>query len=259
MYMGGESELYELGNGWDGIWGLYAGYNGSHQAYRGIDMYQNGGTLGILGMAYKGNFFQGLTVNTGANGGTANSYYGNEDFSMLMAGIASKTGYNIELKDGKFIVQPNMLLSYSFVNSFDYTNASGVKISSDPLHAIQVNRNVKIIANLQNGWQPYASAGMVWNIMDKTHYKANDVSLPELSVKPYVKYGVGVRKTWGERFTGFLQTFLTHGGRNGVGIQIGFRWSLGKADNKNSASTSGQKKYIAGSNIPVDGSKVSGK
>ena len=56
---------------------------------------------------------------------------------------------------------------------------------------------------------------------------ANDVSLPELSVKPYVKYGVGIRKTWGERFTGFFQTFLTHGGRNGVGIQIGFRWSLG--------------------------------
>ena len=227
IYFGGESQLYDLGKGWEGIWGLYAGYNGSHQSYNGISMYQNGGTLGILGMAYKGNFFQGLTINTGANGGEASTRYGNEDFSMLMAGIASKTGYNIEFKQGRYIVQPSLLLSYSFVNSFDYTNAAGIHISSDPLHAIQVEPNIKFIANLKNGWQPYASVGMVWNLMDKTHYHANDVSLPELSVKPYVKYGVGVRKSWGERFTGFIQTFITNGGRNGVGMQVGFRWALG--------------------------------
>lgn len=226
-YFGGESQMYDLGNGWDGIWGLYAGYNGSHQSYNGISMYQNGGTLGVLGMAYKGNFFQGLTINTGANGGEASTRYGNEDFSMIMAGIASKTGYNIEFKEGRYIIQPSLLLSYSFVNSFDYTNAAGVHISSDPLHAIQVEPNIKFIANLKNGWQPYANVGMVWNLMDKTHYHANDVSLPELSVKPYVKYGVGVRKSWGERFTGFFQTFITNGGRNGVGLQVGFRWALG--------------------------------
>ena len=33
--------------------------------------------------------------------------------------------------------------------------------------------------------------------MDKTNFHANNVSLPELSVKPYVRYGVGVRKTLG--------------------------------------------------------------
>ena len=233
-YFGTESQLYDMGNGWEGIWGLYAGYNGSHQSYNGISMYQNGGTLGVLGMAYKGNFFQGLTVNTSANGGEAHTNYGKDDFSMLMAGIASKTGYNIELKEGKFIIQPSLLLSYSFVNSFDYKNSAGINISSDPLHAIQVEPDIKFIANLKNGWQPYASAGMVWNIMDKTHYMANNVSLPELSVKPYVKYGAGVRKSWGERCTGFLQTYITNGGRNGVGIQLGFRWSIGgQKSNKN--------------------------
>ena len=227
-YFGTESEFYELGNGWEGTWGVYAGYNGSHQSYNGISMYQNGGTLGVLGMAYKGNFFQGLTINSGANSGDADTAYGNDNFAMLMAGIASKTGYNFEFNEGKFIVQPSLLLSYSFVNSFDYKNSAGINISSDPLHAIQVEPNLKFIANLKNGWQPYASAGMVWSIMDKTHYMANDVSLPELSVKPYVKYGVGIRKSWGERFTGFFQTFITNGGRNGVGLQFGFRWSLGK-------------------------------
>lgn len=59
-FFGAESELYDLGHGWDGMWGVYGGYNGSHQAYDGVSIYQNGGTLGVVGMAYKGNFFTGL-------------------------------------------------------------------------------------------------------------------------------------------------------------------------------------------------------
>ena len=70
---------------------------------------------------------------------------------------------------------------------------------------------------------------MVWNIIDKTHFTANDVSLPNLSIDPFVKYGIGVRKSWGERFTGFFQTYITNGGRNGIGLQAGFRWTLGKS------------------------------
>lgn len=228
-FFGVDSELYDLGHGWDGMWGVYAGYNGSHQAYNGIGIYQNGGTLGAVGMAYKGNFFTGLTINTGANAGEASTMYGQDNFSMIMAGIASKTGYNFEMADGKFIIQPNFLMSYSFVNTFDYTNAAGVKIDSDPLNAIQIEPGIKFIGNLKNGWQPYASVSMVWNIMDRTHFQANDVSLPNLSVKPFVRYGVGVQKRWGERFTGFFQTYFTNGGRNGVGLQAGFRFAIGKS------------------------------
>lgn len=237
-FFGGESELYDLGHGWDGMYGIYAGYNGSHQAYDGIGIYQNGGTLGAVGMAYKGNFFTGLTLNAGANAGEASTFYGTDNFSMLMAGIASKTGYNIELADGKFIIQPNFLMSYSFVNTFDYTNSAGVSIDSDPLHAIQIEPGLKFIGNLKNGWQPYLGVSMVWNIMDKTQFQANNVSLPELSIKPFVKYGIGVRKTWGERCIGFLQAYFTNGGRNGVGLQAGFRFTLGK-DPGSAIKTSG--------------------
>ena len=229
-YFGADSELYDLGNGWDGMWSVYAGYNGSHQAYDGIGIYQNGGTVGAVGMAYKGNYFAGLTANIGASAGEANSMFGREDFTMLMSGVAAKTGYNWELAKGKFIIQPSMLMSYSFVNTFDYHNAAGVGINSDPLHAIQLEPGLKFIGNLKNGWQPYLGVSVVWNIMDNTQFRANDVSLPSLSVDPYVRYGVGVRKAWGERFTGFLQAYFTNGGRNGVGLMAGFRWTVGKND-----------------------------
>ena len=231
-FFGAESEMYDLGHGWDGIWGVYGGYNGSHQAYDGVGIYQNGGTLGAIGMAYKGNFFTGLTANVGANSGEASTMYGQDNFTLLMSGVASKSGYNWELAKGKFIIQPNFLISYSYVNTFNYRDAQGVGIESDPLHAIQIEPGIKLIGNLKNGWQPYASVSMVWNIMDKTQFQANYVSLPELSVKPFVKYGVGVRKSWGERFTGFFQTYFTNGGRNGVGLQLGLRFMLGKSPKK---------------------------
>ena len=244
-FFGAESEMYDLGHGWDGIWSVYGGYNGSHQAYDGIGIYQNGGTLGVVGMAYKGNFFTGLTANTGASVGEAQTGFGQDNFTMLMAGVASKSGYNIELADGKLIIQPNFTMSYSFVNTFDYHSAAGVSISSDPLHAIHLEPGIKLIGNLKNGWQPYGSVSMIWNIMDNTQFMANQVSLPELSVKPFVKYGVGVRKSWGERFTGFFQTYITNGGRNGVGLQLGFRWMLGnKSSNKKITSQTPQNKKV---------------
>ncbi len=244
-FFGGDSEVIDLGNGWDGVFSLYAGYNGSHQAYDGVGIYQNGGTLGITGMAYKNNFFTGLTANVGAN--IANSDYaihGSEDFTLLMSGIASKTGYNWELADGKFIIQPSYLMSYSFINTFDYTNAAGLRIESDPLHTLQIEPGLKFIGNFKNGWQPYAGVSVVWNIMDKTDVQASDVTLPSLSIKPFAKYGIGVRKTWGERVTGFFQTFFTSGGRDGVGLQGGIRIALGGKKLKYANST-GEKKYIA--------------
>lgn len=230
-FVGTDSELKDLGHGWEGMWNAYVGYNGSHQAYNGISIYQNGGTLGASYVAYKGNFFTGLTVNVGANAAESSTNFGTDNFSMLMAGVASKSGYNIEFFKGKFIVQPSYMMSYSFVNTFDYTNAAGVRMDSDALHAIQIEPGIKFIANLKHGWQPYMGVSMVWNIMDKTRFMANDISLPDLSIRPFVKYGVGIRKLWGESFTGLVQAYLTNGGRNGIGLQIGGRWLLGKKTN----------------------------
>lgn len=224
--VGGDTGIIELKRGWDMVASVYGAYNGSNQNYDGVTMTQNGGSLGASGVWYKGNFFSGLTANVGANAGEANSMYGRDTFTTLATGVASKTGYNWELANGKFIIQPNYLMSYTFVNTFDYTNAAGVKISSDPLHAIQIAPGVKLIGNLKNGWQPYLGVQMVWNIMDRAKFKANNVELPNMSVDPYIQYGVGLQKKVGDRFTGFGQAMMRNGGRNGVALQFGFRWSL---------------------------------
>ena len=147
---------------------------------------------------------------------------------MLLAGIGNKFGYNFEFKEGRYIIQPSMLISYSFINTFDYTNAAGIKINSDPMHAIQLSPGMKIIMNTKNGWQPYLAVNMVWNILDKQKVTANEVRLPEMSIKPYVQYGAGIQKCFKEdRISAYAQAMVHNGGRNGVSLSGGIRFKVG--------------------------------
>ena len=226
--IGFDTPLKSVSRGWDRTWTGYIGYNGASQSFSGVDATQNGGLLGGTLTMYRGNFFNATTLSTGAIVGDNRTMYGTDNYTMLMAGIGNKTGYNIEFKDGLFIVQPNLLLSYTFVNTFDYTNAAGVRMKSDPLHAIQVAPGVKLIANTKNGWQPYIGVNMIWNILDKSRVTANDVRLPEMSIKPYIQYGLGVQKRFKDRFMAFGQAMIQNGGRNGIALSVGFRWAIGK-------------------------------
>lgn len=69
---------------------------------------------------------------------------------------------------------------------------------------------------------------MIWNILDKSRVTANDVRLPEMSIKPYVQYGLGVQKRFKDSFMAFGQAMIQNGGRNGIALSVGFRWAIGK-------------------------------
>ena len=231
---GGDSDFRTLKNGWSNVGTVYIGYNGSQIDYNDVDVTTNGGTLGITESFYKNNFFTAITVAAGGGFAQAHTMYGNEDLTMIMAGIASKTGYNFEFLDGRFIIQPTLQLNYSMVKTFDYTNAAGVRINSDPAHTLQINPNIRFIGNFKGGWQPYASIGMIWNAMNVSHNLANNAELPQMYTKPYVEYGVGLQKQIGENFSGYGQVMVRNGGRTGVALTAGFRWYIGRnKDNNN--------------------------
>lgn len=226
--VGFDTPIKSIRHGWDRAWTGYVGYNGASQRFSGVDATQNGGLVGGTLTLYKGNFFNATTISSGAIVGDNRTMYGTDNYTMLMAGVGNKTGYNFEFKEGKIIIQPSMLLSYTFVNTFDYTNAAGVKIKNDPLHAIQIAPGVKFIVNTKNGWQPYIGVNMIWNLLDKSKVSANDVRLPEMSIKPYVQYGVGIQKRFKDRYMAFGQAMIQNGGRNGISLTAGFRWAIGK-------------------------------
>lgn len=227
-FFGGDTGIHELGKGFDGVLSAHISYLGSHQSFNGNSIYQNGGNIGLTGTLYKGNFFTGLSAVTGASVADASTMYGTETFPVFTTGVANKTGYNVEFKDGRFILQPSLLLSYTYVNTFNYTNAADVKIAGDGLHAVQINPNIRFIANTKTGWQPYLTFGFNWNIMNDSQYMANATALPELSVKPYFQYGLGIQKLLGDNITGYAQIVLRNGGRNGIAANAGFKYTFGK-------------------------------
>ncbi len=226
--VGGDTPLKELGNGFQGNLSAYVGYNGAHQSFDGVSNYQNGGMIGVTGAVYKGGFFSGLTVNANAGINSSSTPFGHNDFFMLSAGVASKTGYNWELARGRFIIQPSWLMSYSFVNAFSPESIMGRSVEAQALNAVQLAPGVKFIANLPYGWQPYLTFNYRFNLGDEAKVKAGNVDIPEMSVKSYVEYGLGMQKRWGNRFTGFGQVQARNIGRNGVGLNLGLRWTFGR-------------------------------
>ena len=227
--MGYDSEITTTKNGWDRTFTGYVGYNGASQRFKGVDSYLNGGMLGATMSLYKGNFFNATTLNAGSIIGDSNNMYGKEDFTMFMTGIANKTGYNVESPTGKIIFQPNMLIGYTFINTFDYTNSSGVRIDNkNPVNVLQLSPGLKLIYNSEGGWQPYLGVNMVWNLINNSKVTANDVILPEMSIKPYIEYGAGVQRKVEDNFMLFGQAMVQNGGRNGIALTCGLRWAVGK-------------------------------
>lgn len=231
VYVGGDSAIKHLKKA-DFQYSAYMGYNGSHQSFGENSIYSNGGLFGMTGTWYGEKAFTSLTINAGASNSNLSTFYTTKDYPLFAAGVASKTGYNFEFKEGKFIVQPSFLVSYSFVTPFVNGHIAGIDIHKEPFHAVNMSPGIKFIGNTKSGWQPYAEARMVWNILGKTDYGTTFVDIPSISIKPYAQYGVGIQKLWGDRFTGFLQFMMRSGGRNDVLFSAGLKYMIGKEPSK---------------------------
>ena len=216
----------DIGYDWSAMGGLYVAYNGSRQRFDGVSMEQNGAGLGVSGMAYKENFYAGLLVGGSMSDVRTKTGYGREHSSVVTAGVSTKAGYMWELGSrGQWLVQPELLASYTWVNTPSYTNAAGVRIHTDPLQALTLQPQLRLTGDFQKWGQPYAQVAWVANVGDKTQFKANNVALPHFSVKPFMKYDLGIRKMW-TRWGGYLQTSLTSGGVRSVGVQAGVSYAL---------------------------------
>ena len=224
-YFGYDSNINELSNDWNMMFSVYGGYIGAKQSFEKQSVSQNGGHIGLAGYFYKNKFFTGVTVNFGASNSSADTMYGHENFVTLLSGIASKTSYDFNVSKS-FIFQPSLLMSYSYIKTLDYTNGADVDIESSPLSVLQVAPELKFIVQLHNSWQPYMNLQMVWNMFDETRFTANKATLPNFELDSYISYGVGVQKSFGENFTGYVQVDLRDSGREGVNGKLGIKYKI---------------------------------
>ncbi len=226
--IGFDSKFKERRHGWTSLTSSFIGYHGSSLDYSDVDISSNGVLLGVTKNYYKRNFWTALTASGSVGIGEISEMYGDDDIVHLSGAVSSRTGYNVEFADGRFIIQPNVSLSYYISKIFDYTNEAGVKINSDPLNSFEVKPGVRVVGNTKGGWQPYISAAFVWNFFNDTDVRADGIKLPDMRMDPYVEYGLGIQKVTNNDFTCYLQSLVRNGGRTGVTLTGGLSWAVGK-------------------------------
>lgn len=228
-FIGGDTELHETKTGWVRGLSPHISYLGSHQTYSGNTIYQNGANIGLTGMLYKNNFFTGLTYNAAISAASVTTPYRNDEFPVFATGIASKTGYNFETRKGRFVIQPSLLVSYTFVNTFDdETNILGMNLKTDPLNVVQIQPSLRLIMNTKHDWHPYIGVDVNVNLGDKSKVNLGGYNLPQISIDPYVQYAIGIQKTIPDVMTCYLQMLARSGGRNGFAATGGLKMFIYK-------------------------------
>ena len=234
--LGADLPVVQLKDGWKLIPTAYVAYNGGHQNYDFVSMYQNGGQIGAMATAYKGNFFTSLLA---YGGGYANEMnvrnmgYGAtglaDNTGNWFAGVASKSAYNFHLPKN-FIIQPTAMVAYNIFGNQNYGSTFGGNLSMNSgfLNGINVAPGVNVIWNKKT-FSIYGTAQMVFNIMGGVDGQAGNVTLDDVRMKhPYFEYGLGVVKNFKERLGGYVQFTIRNGGRTGIGFMGGFQYKLGK-------------------------------
>ncbi len=234
--LGADLPVVKLKDGWKLIPSAYVAYNGGHQNYDFVSMYQNGGQIGAMATAYKGNFFTSLLA---YGGGYANEMnvrnmgYGAtglaDNTGNWFAGVASKSAYNFHLPKN-FIIQPTAMVAYNIFGNQNYGSTFGGNLSMNSgfLNGINVAPGVNVIWNKKT-FSIYGTAQMVFNIMGGVDGQAGKVTLDDVRMKhPYFEYGLGVVKSFKERLSGYFQFTIRNGGRTGIGFMGGFQCKLGK-------------------------------
>lgn len=226
--VGYDTDLKHFKNGWDGGLTFHGAYQGSRENFANVSSFDNIANVGVTGALFKKNFFTATTVGTGIDYTYDNVGKGEQNYRGFVAGVASKTGYNFEFKQGRYIIQPSFLGIYTYGFASDFTSFDGQSETFDPINVIHVSPGIKAIGNFKNGMQPYLALSVVWTIMDSPAIYKNGVLQQRVSIAPYCEYGFGLQRKWKDKYTSFGQVLMRGGGRNGVSLFFGMRVALGK-------------------------------
>jgi hypothetical protein len=205
---------------------IYGAYNTLRQTYTGTEINQGGGMLGATAVLYLDNFFAALTANMGIISEHGQGTSGEDNFMMYTKGAALKGGYNIFFSDDVWQLQPSLSFSMTSVDMAPYSNSAGVRVVCEKFFPFHIEPGIKLISNVFEAFKLYADASFVIGLFDAAEFSANEVSLPEFSIDPYLQYSVGGYKNISDNFIAGGELFGRSGGRSGFGGQLTLKLKL---------------------------------
>ena len=224
--VGADFPVIKLKHGWRLMPTAYIGYNGAHQTFNGVGMYQNGGQGGLMGTFMKDNFI-GSVVAYGGGYNNEMSVAGNTDRAgNWFAGTAAKLAYNFH-PTKHFTIQPTAFMSYNILGRQNWgTDFGSMSMNSGLLNGINVAPGMNFIYAKET-WSVYATFQYMYNINEQVGGRAGNVDLASVKMEHgYIQYGLGVTKTWKDRLNSFFQIVFRNGGRTGVGFQLGLNYTF---------------------------------
>ncbi len=224
--VGADFPIIKLKHGWRLMPTAYIGYNGAHQTFNGVGMYQNGGQGGLMGTFMKNDFI-GSIVAYGGGYNNEMSVEGNTDRTgNWFAGTAAKLAYNFH-PTKHFTIQPTAFMSYNIFGRQNWgTDFGSMSMNSGLLNGINVAPGMNFIYARET-WSVYATFQYMYNINEQVGGRAGNVDLASVKMEHgYIQYGVGVTKTWKDRLNSFFQIVFRNGGRTGVGFQLGLNYTF---------------------------------
>ncbi len=217
----------ELGDGWKFIPTAYIAYNGGHQYFNGVGMYQNGGQGGFLGTFAKHDFIGSIMGYAGGYGNEMSVAGTTDRTGNWFAGTAAKIAYNFH-PHCHWTLQPSILASYNAFGEQKWnSNYGALSMNSGMLNGINVAPGLNLIYGNCDEWNVYLTTMYMYNINDQISGRAGNVALPSVSMRHgYFEYGVGGTKTFKERLIAWGQVTVRNGGRTGVALQVGLQWKF---------------------------------
>lgn len=206
----------------DATYGIFVAYTEGNLE-NGEKARLNGGFAGLKGNLYIGKLFFGALADFGLRKTKVSSNGDEQDFDSQSIGIALKAGYNFELKDNSFTLQPNIVFNSDFDISEGY-KLDGTKVESDDYFNLNVSPGVKAAKNLGRCW---ILTGELRYFITSSNGKVeiDDINDYNNYYSNYALFGLGVEKIWGYTVL-HLKVNKTFSGRDGImgnaGIEFKF-------------------------------------
>ena len=227
----------QYSDNFDATYGLFVSYAENElkeEDFEGNKISSKNGFAGLRGNWYIGKLFFGAVLDYGylSNKVEIEGFESEDDYDYKIQsiGFSAKAGYNFEVAEKSFTIQPNVVFNsnYLMVEDLGFDFMEDGKYESNDVYNFAVAPGLKIAKTLGRCWIVTAEGKYVF-VSDngKIKYENDDeeVSFPDTYYKEYASCGIGIEKIWGYTVL-HIKGHKTFCGRDGYMVNAGIEFKF---------------------------------
>lgn len=183
----------KMGNGIS-EWGIYVGYVGGDLENKDMKINSHGGYFGVYNGFDLERFSISTTINGGAFSNSADTHFGTDDYSNFWVGGAINAKYDMIL-DSQTTLRPELHAGYTWIQSEDYTSASGAIIDNDAFSMFELTPGLRLIRHIGAEWYGSLNAKYVIFFANGGDMTVNDIKAHHLNETNFFEYSITLEKS----------------------------------------------------------------